>query len=536
MSIQRRNLLITLAIAVVYVAAFIPVNQRCSQNHNMLLCAGSDEYYQYPFLMAMGTRQKTLFGTVKNVIDHKHYYYGYPFYFVSAAAIAPLRVLAQFRDGNYTQAHILALRQLSPLFIAAAIFLIVAMWTGFHSLPHAASMFVFLAALPSVIENNTWWHPDGMVTFFIVATIFCLSRDNLQFGKWFYWSAVACGVAISTKVIGIFFVVCIPAYLACGVLQKKLPPIRAVRNGAIFVALMLASVVVTYPVLLIPHKNAAIRAVMEHQTTMNNFGWGVRMEKGPLAHYTETLRLYFGLWPIYGLALVCGVIGLRDADKKRRVLTLISLAWSLPFLCYLLFVVARKSHYYFIPVLLPLFPLLWLAFVGEAATKPRLLLRYAVGIVLIGQFALFLPTNFQYYSKMATEERDAPALVFYQELLDRKILNESAAKPVSIFRDPYVYLPPVAAFDQRMKWGAADYSDIRTFRPDFIMLLQTYIDEHSAPGQVEKSFDKKQAQASLRFYRDAKENKIEGYRMIYQNQFATAYERVRTAAAAATRR
>ncbi len=523
---QRRNFLILTGLSVLYIAIFIPLNLRCSGDHNMLLCAGSDEYVQYPCVIRMTMRGTTALGTFKKVLDHKHYYYGYPFYFVSAATIAPIRILSEFRDTNYTRAYVLTLRQLSPLFMAATIMLLVAMWTGFHSLPSPVSLFLFLAAIPSVFLNNTWWHPDSMVTFFVVATLFCLSRDNLRFGKWFLFSALTCGLAASTKVLGLFFALCIPAYLLLGVCRRQITLAKAIRGGAMFVFLMVITVMITYPVLFVPHKAEAVWATLQRQSEMNNFGWGIKMERGPLAHYTETLRHYFGIWPMYVIGLVLGISGILNSDRRRSLLSYISLAWCIPYISYLLFVVARKSPYYFIPGLLPFFPIIWNAFFVGASSRTRLLLRTCIGIVLVVQFALYLPVNYKTYVRLARQERESPSLRFYADLMKHGILSPNAKDIVTVFRDPYVYLPPIDAFDQSMKWGAADYSNILDFRPDIIILQTLFIDNHSDPKRVARSFDKDQARKSLSFYQDAKEDEIEGYREVFRSEFAVAFKRI----------
>ena len=75
----------------------------------------------------------------------------------------------------------------------AAIAILVALWTRLRSLPHMIAVFAFLAALPAVVGNNLWWHPDALLLLLVVATIAALSLDRARLGRWFYAAALAGG-------------------------------------------------------------------------------------------------------------------------------------------------------------------------------------------------------------------------------------------------------------------------------------------------------------------------------------------------------
>lgn len=116
-----RRLLITgtiIALMVVYFLVFIPPNLTGAKDPNMLAAFQIDEWLQYPHVMRMTTQADTLPETLGNLFVYQHYYYGFPFYVISAAAILPLRAAAQFAsvEGSLsdTTAIMTVLRQLSP--------------------------------------------------------------------------------------------------------------------------------------------------------------------------------------------------------------------------------------------------------------------------------------------------------------------------------------------------------------------------------------------------------------------------------------
>ena len=511
MSRQKRNVLVVCAVACVYVALFIPVNLRCSGDENMLLCTGpdeisdttGDEYAQFPHLMSMMMRDTTVLGTVRRVLDHGHYYYGYPFYFVSAVAVLPVRVLSEFREGDYTRMYVLLLRQLSPLFTATAIVLLVAMWTRFENLVGSLSMFAFLSVMPTVFRNNTWWHPDAMVTFLVVLTLFSLDRDGLRFGKWFLVSAIACGLATATKTIGVFFVAAILLYLVIGIYRGQLTPPEALKTGILFVLTMALSILLSYPIILL--KYSEILEILRMQSVINTFGWGIQMEKGPLSNYRDILRVGFGLWPIYILPFVAASVYAKTFDERLR--SVLTLGWVLPFAAYLLFAVSKKQEHYFIPILLPLLAVMWCPSLWKIRNRMSVVLVALLTICLSVQMSIYLLRDVTIYRSLVTLERDSPSIAFYRTLVQDGQLPLSPETPVAIFRDAHVYLPPNPKYQAHMKWGSADYSDVR-FNPELIILQQDFIQKHSDPLRISVSFDQEQARRSLTFYTDAKNNQL----------------------------
>src|SRR5262249_9618114 len=124
---------------------------------------------------------------------------------------------------------------------------------------------------------------------FVVSTILALARDNLRFGRWFYLAAAFCGLATGTKMIGLWFFLCVALYLFLGWLHRRtltdqhaaasLPepadasaetpggpsPKRAsaglrswaglgapLRQGALFLVVMILAIVASNPLLTVP--------------------------------------------------------------------------------------------------------------------------------------------------------------------------------------------------------------------------------------------------------------------------------------------
>ena len=139
---------------------------------------------------------------LRHFIFYDYYYYGFPYFAISALFVLPLQWLGRLGDMPLVM---LILRQfVSVLPLLAALLLLVYMQDGFRSY-RSPVLFIFLLSVPAGVENNSWWHPDGLTFLLVVLTIFFLKRDNLRFGKYFLLAAAMSGVATATKLIGLHF-------------------------------------------------------------------------------------------------------------------------------------------------------------------------------------------------------------------------------------------------------------------------------------------------------------------------------------------
>ena len=159
-----------------------------------------DEYAQYPYVIHMLTPGETFYQSVRNFVVYLHYYYGYPFYFFSALSLLPVKWIFGSDWALQTPLIMLVLRQMiNVLPILLSIYLLVWLQTRFKSRLRSILLFLLLISLAAVFANNLWWHPDSLLTFFSVLTIFFLVKDEFHFGKYFYLSAVSCGLAFAIR-------------------------------------------------------------------------------------------------------------------------------------------------------------------------------------------------------------------------------------------------------------------------------------------------------------------------------------------------
>src|SRR5262249_19938486 len=175
---NRRTLTALALLSCAYLSAFIPPNLTGAKDYMMvgvfrdeLPEYGTDEGVQIQRLALMTQFEASPYKTLKNMVFYNYYFYGYTFFLSSMLAILPLRLIEHFFQMSIsTSLYMMVLRQLSPIIMVTAILLLVYLWTGFRSASRSVLLFIFLGSIPAVFLNNMFWHPDSLVTLFVVLT------------------------------------------------------------------------------------------------------------------------------------------------------------------------------------------------------------------------------------------------------------------------------------------------------------------------------------------------------------------------------
>jgi len=432
-------------------------------------------------------------------------------------------------EPGLTTAGMLALRELSPLFNAAAIAMLVALWTRLRSTPQIVGSFVFLATLPAVVDNNLWWHPDAMLLFFVVCTIGALSLDRGRLGAWFFAAALACGLATATKTMGLWFFAAVAFHLFRA--RKNHSIVALVRSGAGFIAVMVLAILAGSPHLFLPsewHETIAAIASLQNDT---HTGW-IRKGQHGIGPWLALLQSGYG-WFATWLALVAlCILTLRRAERvEHRELAATLLAWVIPISIFFVVHVGMQRERYLLSVLVPLAscagsPLLWDALRAKPAS---LLPRWvaAAAIVLFGlQLAFHVPEVRSRYAAVLHREQHHPAFVFWDQLERGVLAQLSSDAPLRIFRDHTIYVAPQRRFQIHMRWHSTHYSDIVEADPDLILLKRSQLDWFCDPASIAESTDPELATRSHRFYLDARNDTITGYKRLLETDFALAYGRI----------
>ena len=536
---QKKTLFWLCVASILYLAVFIFPNLQGAKNAEMLSVFQPDEYAQYPYVIHMLVPGATFYQSIRNFAVYLHYYYGYPFYFFSALAILPVKLILGANWTTNTPIIVMVLREaINVLPMLLAIIILVWMQTRFRSLWKSLLLFFFLASIPAVVTNNTWWHPDSLLVLFCTLTIFFLNRDDLRFGRNFYFSAIACGLAIGTKTLGALFATTYVVYLLFGLVSKKVTIWKAIWSSVLFLLVMAAAIVVSNPLLLLPIERGEIIAVFMGNLGENTKGFWVI--GGGLAANWELFRSFisgtYGGWALNLAAAAFLVIGLLQ--RKQRLLSIILLTWAMTFLGYFLFIAATLRPHYFLPVVIPMLSILALNwFENEdklAFWKMKLSIKNIswvswtniLSVMMITGVAIWNMAGIVEAVKGAyAQESDSPSIQFFNQVDAEYLQKLPTDKTITFYRDWRAYVAPQANWNLVMSWDLIDYDQIKQLNPAILFLESENINYFSDASKQAIALDAAGMKSKYEFYSDAKVGTIRGYVLLEQSKFGKAFAR-----------
>jgi hypothetical protein len=528
---QKKVLLLLIGLGAAYFILFLFPNLTGAKDENMLTVFSVDEYAQYSHVLHMLTPGNTLMESLHNFLVYVHYFYGYPFYFLSAVSILPLKLIYGAGWTSHTQAIVTVMRQVVsvlPMLLAAGV--LVWMRTRFQSAWKAAALFLLILSIPGLVLNNLWWHTDSLGVLFMVVVFFFLDRDDQHFGRNFFLAAAACGLSTGIKYFGLYFFLAIPIYLVWGLVTHKIAWKRTILYAALFVLVMAAALVASNPLLLLPQERAEIIATQTLQFHQITHGMLLR-DTQPLFNwnnYPDVFRTFYGELLFILLALGGLVYGL--GRSQRRWLEALILAWILP-LTYMAEFTGTKRVHYLLPVVVLVVAGLanWFYLDGGEKNAKFFSLRawrkwlpYTAALVIAVQVVLFVRMDTGLYTQTLYREQDSPTFAFYDHLNQAYLSKLPADMPLVFYRDWLIYVPPGPHWRVDINWNLASYGSLTDPPPDFILIEQANVALFADPATLEKAADPGVMRDHIKFYLDVRDDKVPGYHLLFGDGFGYA--------------
>lgn len=491
----------------------------------MLAVFEPDEYAQYPHPIRMITQKKTFRSTVWHFFAYQHYYYGFPFYLFSAVVIFPVKLLL---GPGATQGYMLALRQIVsvlPMLLAVGIF--VYLQTKFRAYWKSVVLFVLLLSIPAVVENNMWWHPDSLVILFVALTFFFLERDDFNLGKDYYLAAICVGLTTGTKMLGWFFFLTIFVYLLWGKIKKDIKWVEILKSGAIFILVMMATIVISNPMLLHPAGRSRIFQIQMRQAKAMDFGWKVAYSKG-ISAWAEIILSHYGRGFFILLSIASLIFGV--IKNRQKALWVLIAAWIVPLSVYILFFVAIKPKHLLLPVILPLYSCLDAVFPLKGEDRPTHRgfrgAQIFIGVMILAQMGFFLKHDIYLYREKLMRVETSPSIQFYQQLHQGHLhCIEGSDEEFVIFRDVRTYVPDSKGWDVETTWGLIDYQTIQELDPELFVIQKQTILDYTQPDSIEEARNPNEMIKSQEFLFDVSHGEVDGYGLLLKNDFAYAFVR-----------
>jgi hypothetical protein len=359
--VQRKTFIVIAGIGLLYFLAFVPLNYLRDKLTHFYI--HPDESLLYVEVTKAMIGQGSFEATLRNFLGWQ-YYYGFPYFIVSAAVLAIPRLIFGEAFVQQQQLNIFLLRQfVSVLPIILSLSILTYMVMRFKSMKTSAGLFVLLLFIPGVVKYNFhFWHPDGILILLIVLTLFFLQKDQLRFKKYFYLAAMTCGVAFATKLWGAFFVTTIAGYLIAGLLKKILTFKQMIWAGIGFLFVMFAALVISSPTLLVPYIARTALKIWQVQQTALLHGFDEPDPQGVYRTGLANWLIYFDLFYMKVYIFVFSILALLAGSLwgARKYLNRIFLAWCATTGIFLIVLISMKSSQYMLPLMLPLYSSMFL--------------------------------------------------------------------------------------------------------------------------------------------------------------------------------
>ncbi len=524
---QSHNFQIIAALGVGIFLFFITPNLKGAQNAAMLSAFEIDEFAQYPNLIGMLTPGPTLYESIRNFFIYQHYFYGFPFYFLSALSLWPVKLIYGEDWLRHTDVIMAVLRQtisVGPMIVAAG--LLTYIQTRFRNANRSTGLFVFLLLFPAVMVNNLWWHPDSLAVLSVALVLFFLDHDRLKLGISFFLAAAVCGVAVGIKYTGVFFALSILVYLIWAWVTQKYSFRKVAAAAGGFVGIMLLAVVISNPLLLLPQERAALIETQKLQFQQTSMGI-LQTNTQPYfaTDYPEDFRNHYGDMEFLMMGFAGLFVGLFF--MKKRWYYAVLLAFIVPMLLTINFSATRRTHY-FLPVILPLVSCLSVFFPGkgveedENRAKSSTMVQYAIIFMMAYQVFQFYPRDEKIFIDAVHKEELSASIGFYKEVIDKLPAGFDSQKRV-MYRDWKVYFPPEGNYLTEMTWDMPTVDYIESINPDALLLDRENIALYSKPESVKNSVNPGNTQPIHEFYLAAENDEISGYKKFYENPFGMGF-------------
>ena len=526
---EKITLIILSLVGLGYFLAFIPPNFTGAHDATMLSIFQHDEFAQYPHVVRMITPGETAYQSLRNFVVYLHYYYGYPFYFFSALAILPVKVLIGSGWAQNTSIIMVVLRQAISVFpIILSALLLVWLQTRFKSWLRSVVIFILLLTLPAVVTNNMWWHPDSLLVLFSVLTIFFLSRDNFRFGRNFYFSAIPCALAAGVKILGVLFVLTYVIYIMYGVFSRRIRLQKAITSSVLFLMLMILALVISNPLLLLPIERGEIISAFRHLLRENTVGFWVK-SSSEVSMFQQIFRLFSSSYTSILLLLVSLVaVVYQMIIKETRALGLVIFTWALGYTGYFLIFASTMRTYYLLPAALPLLSSL-AVFLPKRVIPDRKLAwwKNALTFALLAAVLVQIVVNTKSLATAVTSalnrEKTSASINLYFRAEEEVLRCLQVDRKIRIYRDWRAYVAEEPNYKIIYNWPLATYPYIQDINPDVIILERENMVFFSDAEKIVVAINPTRMREMVSFYSDAINDHLDGYTLVIKTNFGSVF-------------
>jgi 4-amino-4-deoxy-L-arabinose transferase-like glycosyltransferase len=388
---SRDRVLITVTLLPVLILLLVVVFQYT--NITFLQLHSIDEYVFYGSVRHMYL--SLLSGNLSGLFGYGFYQYGFIYFFITLVGVTPALAL-------HSTAAALVIPRLITIFFALASLIVIVKIARLQIGKLTSVLFMlFCVTMPAFWFNATWFHPDWAMTFFILAFIYCLARDNFAFGRWFLIAVLCYALAISFKYQAITFIPLLGFYIFHDTLFTLSVTTWMRRSKQLLLSLggILGIFILTNPYILHPMGWRAFSGAFSTNMRSNATNHGIDATVTIVDKVNQAIGTYYfnGIFLFILILAATFLIGKLLHTRTLSLAIVIALNFLIN-LAYLFFFVNKAWQLYYLPVIMSGV----LVFLFYLKHYPQTLQHRSLGAAIAIQLIFFAPT----YLPLLTVSRD----------------------------------------------------------------------------------------------------------------------------------
>jgi len=302
-----------------------------------------DEYAFHGSLINMYDGLTTL--DIKKLFSFGFYSYGFGFFFVNLLAAAPF-----FATDNI-EMTIYIPRIITSLYAVGSVWFVYKIARQYSTKYISILIALLILTMPGFYRNALWFHPDWMMTFFIVLAVYFFAKDNWDFKKYFWWASVSLGFALATKIQAITFIPFVFMYLFYDNFNYKTFEYLKLKIKLFFksIAISISIFIVANPYLIHPTGlKAFISSFIENmKSNATNHGLDIKVTIGDkISHAIDFYYFNAFIFILFSFVALISVFSILKKDVEKSIIPLVGVYFIINILYMFLMVNKDWQHYY----------------------------------------------------------------------------------------------------------------------------------------------------------------------------------------------
>ncbi len=349
-----------------------------------------DEYAFHGSLVTMYEGLMTF--DIKKLFSFGFYSYGFGFFVVNLLATIPFFLL------NDIEMTIYAPRLVTSFFAVGTVYVVYKLIILNTDKVSALLLALLLVLMPAFWRNALWFHPDWMMTFFLLLSIYFYRLDNWNFKKYFWYANIFFGIALAVKIQTITFLPFIFLYIFYENIQQGQLS-RVTENTKLFfksIGLIFVTFIFINPYIVHPTGMRAFVSSFLENMKSNATNHGVDVKVTLTDKIYNAIDFYYLDIFIFCLVFVLAILISLQIFKKNReksIVPIVSIIFIIN-ISYLFLMVNKDWQHYYLS-LFAISPLILIPLVQKYEKKKY----YILGTLLF--FQLF--THIQEFKVVLTQ-------------------------------------------------------------------------------------------------------------------------------------